>query len=512
MHMQPTLGELIKHARLEAGLTQEALAARSGLSARAISDLERNVSQAPRTATLRLLVAALALSPHEREYFEAVARAAQARGRDDGGAPTSPAPEDGELVPEAPGVVDLATRAPLFGRAAELEVIEQHLSGDGPPLLVVEGEAGIGKTRLLEAATAMAVRRGLNVLQGTTPAGSQQALGDPILDALRRVVETRSPVRLRRDLQGCAWLVRVLPELAFGPLESLPTVSMPSEQESALIARAVQRFVSNTAAPGGTLLTLDNLQHAEPPALERLAILVQSTSGVPLRIIGAFRDGQSGGGDPLSSLLASLAHEQRVRHLKLRSLSTQQSAALLVHLASPRAVTRATLSRVVRETGGVPFYVVAWAHDLQRADLEPAADHVPWPIRLSVRDRMHALAGVPSVLEAIAIAGGRADYPLLAAICREPESEVLAALESAMREHLVDEDRNAFRFAYGVIRAAIDADLSHARRVLLRRRLSAALPEARHDRPVSRRAAFEQTRREEWAQHLAVLRRRRGRA
>src|SRR5438105_4636662 len=69
------LGDLVKHARRAAGLTQEGLAERAGLSARAISDLERHVNRTPRPGTVQLLVAALSLSSQERELFETVASA-----------------------------------------------------------------------------------------------------------------------------------------------------------------------------------------------------------------------------------------------------------------------------------------------------------------------------------------------------------------------------------------------------------------------------------------------------
>ena len=74
MDDQPAFGDMLKRARQAAGFTQEALAARAGVSARAISDLERGVKHVPRRDTVRLLVAALPLSPQERASFEAAAR------------------------------------------------------------------------------------------------------------------------------------------------------------------------------------------------------------------------------------------------------------------------------------------------------------------------------------------------------------------------------------------------------------------------------------------------------
>jgi hypothetical protein len=349
----------------------------------------------------------------------------------------------------------------------------------------------------------------LNVLQGMVASGGQQQARDPVVDAVRHVVAARSPVLLRRDLQGCAWLVRVLPELAVGPLEPLPSAAVPGEQESELVARAILRFLANTARPGGTLLTLDSLHLADAPALELLAKLVRSAGEIPLRIIGAFRDSQSARQASLSSVLGHLAHEQRVRHLSMGALSRRDTGALLSELAVGQRLTASTLNHLFRETGGVPFYVVAVAAEIERMDGAPSLRHVPWPIRQSVRARIDALASSGPVLEAIAVAGGQASFPLLAALCGVPESDVLVALEYLIDVHLVVEDGQAYRFAYGVIGSVVDADLSHARRTLMRRRLAATVPSGTRlpGAPIRMRASGKQQSRDERAHHMAVLRR-----
>jgi predicted ATPase len=87
------------------------------------------------------------------------------------------------------------------------------------------------------------------------------------------------------DLQGCAWLVRLLPELAVGPIEPLPAWTLPPEQERRLMYAAVERFLANVAGPGGALLVLDDLQWAGPDALELLASVVRSNAEMSLQPI-----------------------------------------------------------------------------------------------------------------------------------------------------------------------------------------------------------------------------------
>src|SRR5207253_5307713 len=107
------------------------------------------------------------------------------------------------------------------------------------------------------------------------------------------------------------------------------------------------------------------------------------------------------------------------------------------------------LAGMLRETGGVPFYLVACAQELQTPHDEAANTRVPWAIRQSVRERISAASpAVRAVLEALAVADGRASYQLLLALTAQSDADVLAAVECASRERLIEEDGQWFQFAY----------------------------------------------------------------
>src|SRR5579862_9577862 len=152
-----TFGALLRRHRKAAGLTQEELAERAGLSPNNISVLERGLSQAPRKDTVALLAEALQLSDTERARFEESARGRfppQAR-REEGivGLPSATARHPGaEWLP------------PFVGRSAEMQALACHLTGSGAPLLVVVGEPGIGKSRLLHEAARSGRSGGWTVL------------------------------------------------------------------------------------------------------------------------------------------------------------------------------------------------------------------------------------------------------------------------------------------------------------------------------------------------------------
>ena len=195
----------------------------------------------------------------------------------------------------------------------------------------------------------------------------------PLLDALIQYLQAAGPARIRGALSGCAWLVRVLPELA-GDLEPLPDGILAPEQERRLIHAAVGRLLRNLAGSAGTLLVLDDLQWAGPDALDLIHTLARAPM-TPVRIVGAYRDTEVRPADPLGILLADLAQARLVRQHRLGPLTPAEAAALLADLLvdAPGAGSE-HIQRVVRSAGGTPFFLVSYAQALHQG----SAEGVPW--------------------------------------------------------------------------------------------------------------------------------------
>lgn len=480
----PAFGVLLRRHRRAVDLTQEKLAERAGLSKRSLSDMERGVPHTPRQETVALLATALDLPPSERAAF---AMAAQRLGT---------------ATPARP----LAPLLPFVGRTREVALLERHLAGEGPPLLLVAGEPGIGKSRLLHAAIPRAVGSVLRVLEG----GCQQRGGQepyaPFLAAFQRHLQSQRPGQLRGELRGCAWMVRLLPELAGGPIEPLPAWTVSPEHERRLMFAAVTRFLTNVAGPAGTLLVLDDLQWAGADALDLLAALVRAAADVPLRIIGAYRDSEAPPEAPLTATLADLTHARLATRRLLSPLSSQEAAQLLDELLAGARAGPALRAQVLHRAGGVPFFLVSCAQGLRQDTEAGARAAVPWDVVQSVRQRITALPeAARQVLGMAAVIGRTAPHGLLQTVAARPEHLVLDALEAACHAHLLEEEGEAaYRFTHDVIREVVEADLGAARRRLLHRDIARAL-EARAGPPPVEELAYHHARSDQPEQALPYL-------
>ncbi len=454
-------GPLLRRYREAAGLTQEEMAERAELSPRAVNFLEHG-KRRPQRDTVRRLADALRLSAAERATFMAAAR----------------------RLPDAPA---RPADCPLVGRTAELALLERHLAGEGPPVLLLAGEPGIGKSRLLQEAAVRAAERGWRVLSGGCQGRSGQEPFAPLLQALQSHVQAQTPARLRADLQGCAWLVRLLPELADAPIEPLPSWTVAPAQERRLLFDAVGRFLANCAGPAGCLLVLDDLQWAGTDALDLLMALARLADRGPLRLIGAYRDTEWSTGRLLHSTLADLAQAGLGSQHQVTPLAPSEATALLQQMladrddAEPDEAVRTTAidahlrERLLRRTGGVPFFLMSCAQALL---LRPAAegDELPWDVAQGVRQRVAVLpTGAREVLGVAAVAGRATPYTLLAAVVPGSEDALLDALEAACQARLLEETGDEYRFVHDVIREVVEQELGTARRTVLHRRIGEAL-------------------------------------
>jgi tetratricopeptide (TPR) repeat protein/transcriptional regulator with XRE-family HTH domain len=460
--IQPVpIGTLLKRYRRSARLTQEELAARAGYSAAYISLLERNV-RLPTPATIAALAEALDLSPAERVSFQATlvrpAFSPPARTLHASSAPSMP---------------------PLVGRTDEVLQLDQHLADVGPPLLLLAGEPGIGKTRLLLETARRAEAAGWTVLEGSCHRRSGQEPYTPLLGALADHLRRQSAVQQRVSLEGCAWLVRLLPELVETRLVPAPSWTLSPEQERRLMFAAVARYLANVAGPLGTLLVLDDLQWAGADALDLLASLLRTPGELPLRVVGAYRSTEVRPSDLLGALVADLSAAELAKEARLGPLSPDEASGLLQGLLEGQANADASLrEHLLRRTGGLPYFLVSCAQALREDALKGrAAEALPWNVAQSIRQRIGALPPAAQELLCVAAVVGReAPGTLLLALASKPTAETVTTIEALDRARLLIEGAEArYQFPHDLIREVVLSDLSAMRRAHVHQRVAEAL-------------------------------------
>ncbi|HKS71338.1 MAG TPA: AAA family ATPase, partial [Ktedonobacterales bacterium] len=495
-----TLGALLRRYRTAAGLTQEELAEKAGMSVNAISAIERGVSRTPQRETIALLAEALNLQPAERTLFEQTAR-------------QRPSPVSAPRRHEAASAVG---EHPFVGRAPELAALDRFLAGEGAPLLLVAGEPGIGKSRLLRAVATRARTLGWTVLEGGCQRRSGQPPFAPLLDALAQHLASRSGGQVRADLQGASWLVRLLPELASTAVVPAPRWMLPPEQERRLMFGAVARYLANVAGPTGTLLVLDDLQWAGADALDLLGSLVAvaraAVAGQPLLLLGAYRSTEVHADHPLTVLLADLARDGLAADLPVGPLTSAEARSLLESLLGEgdegdegsTAARAVLIDRLLERAGGIPFYLASCArvaqagaaHDDQDAqlDLTVALDAVPWDAAQTIRQRIALLpAGARELLGTAAIAGRRIERPVLEALIAwlslDHNAGALVMAAAVQARLLLEAGGDAYRFAHDLIREVAAADLGTWRRRPAHRVIAEALEASLAEQERNLRAA-----------------------
>src|SRR5262245_33625970 len=252
-----TFGALLKRYRLRAGWTQEALAERAGVSARAVSDLERGLNRAPQRGTRDRLVEALGLAAEERRGVELVARPAPRRPR-----PSAP-PEPRPPADARPHNLPLSLTS-FVGREHELAAVRTVVAEHR--LVTLTGPGGIGKTRLaLQAAAGLlpgcphgvwlidlaAAAAAAAVARGVAAAvGVREEPGRPLLATLAAAL---APRRLLLVLDNCEHLLDACATLADALLRACPHVRLLATSREALgIAGEAVWRVPSLAVPVDT--------------------------------------------------------------------------------------------------------------------------------------------------------------------------------------------------------------------------------------------------------------------
>src|SRR5437867_4768230 len=265
--------------------------------------------------------------------------------------------------PPPPAAAARITWGRFIGRAEELAAlkaaVEAALGGRGS-LVLVGGEPGIGKTRLVEEAGVYARLRGAQVLVGRCFEGEAALPYLPFVEAMREYVLGRPGDALAEELgDGAAEIAKLVPELLqrVRSIEAAPTI--PPEQERYRLFESVCAFLVNAAKATPLVLVLDDLHWGDKPSLLLLRHLVRRLGDSRLVVLVTYRDVELDRRHPLAEVLAELRRERLYDRILLRGFSAPEVRTLLEALAQHELGERGSelVAAIHRETEGNPFFI-----------------------------------------------------------------------------------------------------------------------------------------------------------
>jgi DNA-binding CsgD family transcriptional regulator/tetratricopeptide (TPR) repeat protein len=360
--------------------------------------------------------------------------------------------------------VPIPVPSALVGRDRELETLRRRLeaaiAGQGS-LVLVGGEAGIGKTALAERLCREAEQHGALVLTGHCYDLTETPPYGPWVDLFGSY----------READGSPSL-----PAAFARRGTVSAV-----ESQAAIFVATQEFLVALATQRPFLLFLDDLHWADVASLDLLRFLARSLSALPLLLIATYRSDELTRRHPLSQLLPALVREADAARIDLRRIEAADIRALVdARYPLPQTDAARLATYLDARSEGNPFFLGELLRTLEaERALRPTTAgwvvgdlgeiRVPALLRQVIDGRLAGLDDdIQRLLEVAAVIGQDVPLDLWAAVAQRDDERLLAAVEQATEAHLVVASRDGARvqFAHALIREALyEGTLPMRRRV-----------------------------------------------
>jgi class 3 adenylate cyclase len=390
----------------------------------------------------------------------------------------------------------LLAQTPFVGRTAELARLGQRLrdarAGRGAVVLVA-GEAGIGKTRTLEELAEMARAEGATVLCGRCYEGNAARPYGPFAEALTEYARRAPAETLRAELGlGAAPLTRVVPELR-ERLPDLPEpVALQPDEERVRLLDAVAQVLLALAARAPTVVVVDDLHWADHGSVAMLRHVARFAPRGRLLVLGAYRDVEIDRQHPLRDVLETLPRETSYEQIALAGLDTAAVQELLAMIAD-QEVPRALVTAITQETSGNPFFIREMLlHLVEEGTLVRAggrwsaavaveAMRTPDTVRQVIERRLGRLdEAARRLLDVSALFTETVRFDIAAPVAGLEESAALDALDEALAAQLLRStaDPYAYEFTHALVRHTLYGTLNPPRRVRLHRQIAEAMERA----------------------------------
>ncbi len=392
---------------------------------------------------------------------------------------------DGETSDQAgrvaPGRGAPGGKPPLVGREAEwarLTALWHRADRGEPQFALVTGEAGIGKSRLLEDFAGWAARQGaVTSTARAYPVEGVAAYG-PVAAWLRSATFRPGLLRLSRESVG--ELSRVLPELA-DQLPGLPTPEPLTDdsQKHRLFQAAAEVLCGGGRA---TLLVADDVHRWDPSSLRWLHFLLRTRTGARLLVAATCRREEVVDRQHVDEVITGLRMLDRLTELPLRRLTRDETIDLAERLGGSQ-LDRTAGRQLFGETEGNPLFVV----EAVRATWPGGPPGLTPKVQAVIESRLAQLS--PPALELVRLAatiGREFGTDLLAAAGDARPDQLVRGLDELWRRRIIrDRGTAGYDFSHGKIREVAYAGMSPAQRRHLHLRVAEALAHSREGRPGS---------------------------
>ncbi len=374
--------------------------------------------------------------------------------------------------------------SPVFvGRSPELaellSALDRADTGE-PQALLVGGEAGVGKTRLLEEFLARAGKAGaVTAVGGCLELGADGLPFAPFATALRALHRTLGAEALAVAASGReAELARLLPDLA--PVPQAGDAQVPGhrrdpwgeEDGRARLFELTAQLLERLSADRTVVLALEDLHWADGSTRELLGYLYRSLqSPSRLVLLATYRADDIHRRHPLRPFLAEQDRLRSVRRIELPRLSRDEVRAQIAGIQQVQDPERELVETVYERSDGNPYFVEELTHNCATCSMSES-------LRDLLLVRVETLPEEAQQVVRIAAQGGSSvEHALLAAVCPTPEDELLSALRAAVGANVLlpTEDGDGYRFRHALLREAVGEDLLPGEGARMSRRYAEAL-------------------------------------
>jgi len=360
--------------------------------------------------------------------------------------------------------------SPVFaGREAELAALAgafEAAAGGAPGTVLLGGEAGGGKTRLVREFTAGLRDRALVLAGGCVELCAAGLPYAPFTAALRELARQRGAAEVAALLpgEGARELGRLLPEFGTPPADADP------EMARARMFEVLLALFEQVADERPLVLVVEDLHWADRPTRDLLSFLVRNLRQAAVLLVVTFRSYELQRADPLGRVLTSLERMDGVTRLELSRLSRDEVASQLEGILG-RPPEAAALGAAFVRGGGNPLFTEA----LVNSD-STLSSRLPWSLRdlltVAVKD---LLGRTQEVLRTASVASARIRHALLAAVTGSDDTALTAALRPATAANVIVSDTDGYAFRHELIREAVLEDLLPGERAQAHRAFAEAL-------------------------------------